>query len=113
LGGELLAESQRPLALFESGLPTRWYFPSEDVREELLEPSTTRTRCPYKGKAELFSLHIGDELHRDRAWRYPDPIPENPLIAGMYAFFNEHVDIIVDGELAGRPFTPWSLDPSA
>jgi hypothetical protein len=50
LDGELLAESRRPLALFESGLPTRWYLPAEDVRQELLEPSDTTTRCPYKGR---------------------------------------------------------------
>jgi uncharacterized protein (DUF427 family) len=111
--GELLAESRRPLALFESGLPTRWYLPAEDVRQELLEPSDTATRCPYKGAARFFSVRLGDELHRDLAWSYPDPIPENPLIAGLIAFFNERVDLVVDGERLERPFTPWSLDVRA
>lgn len=113
LGGVVLAESDRPLALFETGLPTRWYFPEEDVRTELLEASGAKSRCPYKGKSEFFSVRVGDELHPDRAWRYPEPIPENPLIKGMYAFFNEHVDLIVDGERLKRPFTPWSFDARA
>lgn len=111
--GELLAESRRPLALFESGLPTRWYLRPEDVRQELLEPSDTATRCPYKGAARFFSVRRGGELHRDLAWSYPDPIPENPLIAGLIAFFNERVDLVVDGERLERPFTPWSLDVRA
>ena len=113
LDGELLAESRRPLALFESGLPTRWYLPAEDVRRQLLEPSDTVTRCPYKGAARFFSVRLGDELHRDLAWSYPDPIPENPRIAGLIAFFNERVDLVVDGERLKRPFTPWSLDVRA
>lgn len=113
LDGELLAESRRPLALFESGLPTRWYLPAEDVRQELLEPSDTRTRCPYKGAARFFSVRLGDELDRDLAWSYPDPIPENPRIADLIAFFNERVDLVVDGERLKRPFTPWSLDVRA
>jgi uncharacterized protein (DUF427 family) len=113
LDGELLAESRRPLALFESGLPTRWYLPAEDVRQDLLEASDTATRCPYKGVARFFSVRLADELHRDLAWSYPDPIPENPLIAGLIAYFNERVDLVVDGERLERPFTPWSLDVRA
>ena len=111
--GELLAESRRPLALFESGLPTRWYLPAKDVRQDLLEPSDMATRCPYKGAARFFSVRLGDKLHRDLAWSYPDPIPENPLIAGLIAFFNERVDLVVDAERQERPFTPWSLDVRA
>ena len=113
LDGELLAESRRPLALFETGLPTRWYLPPEDVDQGLLEPSDTATRCPFKGAARFFSVRLGDELHRDLAWSYPDPIAENPRIAGLIAFFNERVDLVVDGERLKRPFTPWSLDVRA
>lgn len=113
LDGEVLAETQRPVALFETTLPTRWYFPAGDVHQELLEASGTKSRCPYKGKSEFFNVRIGDQVHPDRAWRYPEPIAENPLIAGMYAFFNEHVDMIVDGELLKRPFTPWTFDARA
>jgi uncharacterized protein (DUF427 family) len=110
--GELVAESRRPLALFETALPTRWYFPPEDVRQELLDPTTTITRCPYKGTASYYSVHTGDVVTEDLAWSYPDPIPECPRIAGLIAFFNERVDLIVDGELQARPHTPWSRSPS-
>jgi uncharacterized protein (DUF427 family) len=113
LGGELLAESRRPLAVFESGLPTRWYLPGEHVRRELLEPSPTATRCPFKGVARFFSVRLGDDVHPDLAWTYPEPIAENPRIKGLIAFFNERVDLVVDGERLRRPFTPWSLDVRA
>ena len=106
--GELVAESRRPHALFELPLPTRWYLPPDDVRMELLEPSDTVTQCPYKGTARYWSVRAGGELHRDVAWSYPDPIPENPRIAGLVSFFNEKVDLTIDGELQIRPDTPWS-----
>ena len=108
LDGELLAESHSPHALFETNLPTRWYLPREDVRFELLEPSITVTRCPYKGSAVYWSAHIGDTLHRDLAWSYPEPIIECPRIAGLVCFFNERVDLVVDGERLERPDTEWS-----
>ncbi|HEX6389081.1 MAG TPA: DUF427 domain-containing protein [Solirubrobacteraceae bacterium] len=106
--GELLADSRNPSALFETTLPTRWYVPGRDVRLDLLEPSATRTRCPFKGAARLYR-HGG----RDIAWVYDEPIPECPRIAGLVAFFNEHVDLTIDGEPQPRPYTPWSLTPEA
>lgn len=108
IGGQLLAESRRPLALFETGLPTRWYLPPEDVIAELL-PTDTVSRCPYKGTARFFST----AGVRDVAWSYPDPIPENPRIRGLIAFFNERVDLTLDGIPQRRPFTVWSLDATA
>ncbi len=108
VGGEVVAESRRPHALFETTLPTRWYLPREDVREELLEPSPTVTRCPYKGTASYWSVRTGGELHRDVVWSYPDPIVECPRIAGLVAFYNERVDLVIDGVRQERPVTPWS-----
>jgi uncharacterized protein (DUF427 family) len=108
IGGELIAESRRPHALFETTLPTRWYLPPEDVRLDLLEPSDTVSQCPYKGTARYWSVRAGGQLHRDVAWSYPDPIPENPRIAGLISFFNERVDLTIDGVLEERPDTPWS-----
>lgn len=108
VAGEVVAESRRPHALFEIPLPTRWYLPAEDVRMDLLEPSDTVTQCPYKGTARYWSVRAGGQLHRDLAWSYPDPIPENPRIAGLICFFNEKVDLTVDGVLEARPNTPWS-----
>ena len=108
LDGVLVAESRRPHALFETTLPTRWYLPIEDVRQELLVPSDTVSRCPYKGTASYWSVQVGDALHRDVAWTYPEPVPECPRIAGLVAFYNEQVDMVVDGVRQERPRTPWS-----
>ncbi len=74
---------------------------------------TRRRAARTREWARFFSVRLADELHRDLAWSYPDPIPENPLIAGLIAYFNERVDLVVDGERLERPFTPWSLDVRA
>jgi len=105
---ETIAESHRPHLLFETGLPTRYYLPQTDVRLDLLEPSETSTQCPYKGRAVYWSVHVGGALHKDLVWSYPFPIPECPKIAQLMAFFNEKLDIYVDGELVPRPKTNWS-----
>jgi uncharacterized protein (DUF427 family) len=86
LAGETLAESRRPLALFETGEPTRFYFAQQDVRRELLEPSATVTTSPYLGSAVWFSARIGAALHPDVAWTYRFPIAQMPRIAGLVAF---------------------------
>lgn len=113
LGGVLVAESRRPHALFETTLPTCWYRPPEDVRGDLLQPSRTLTRCPYKGTARYWGVRAaGGDLHADVAWSYPETIPECPRIAGLVAFLNERVDLTIDGVRQKRPLTPWSLpDP--
>ena len=109
LGGETMATSRRARFLFETGLPTRYYLPAEDVRTELLEPSDKESRCPYKGVARYWSARIGDRLFENIVWSYPEPIPECPRISGYLCFFNEHVDdILVDGEPVPRVQTPWS-----
>jgi uncharacterized protein (DUF427 family) len=112
VNGEVVAASIRPLLLFETHLPLRYYLPFDDVRTEFLVPSDTVTQCPYKGTARFWSVAVGDELARDVAWSYPDPIPENPKIKDLVCFFNEHVDITVDGVPQPRPQTPWSATPS-
>jgi uncharacterized protein (DUF427 family) len=108
LDGEVLAESDRPMALFESSLPIRWYLPAEDVRTDRLEPSDTRTGCAYKGFASYWSLKDGGEEGSDVAWYYPEPHRDVIRIADLIAFFNERVDIEVDGDLQERPTTQWS-----
>jgi uncharacterized protein (DUF427 family) len=108
IDGQLVASSHRPNALFETWLPTRWYLPPEDVRQDLLVPTTTATRCPYKGTARYWSVLVGDKEHRDIVWSYPDPIPECPGVRGLLCFFNEKVDLIIDGEPQPRPLSPWS-----
>jgi uncharacterized protein (DUF427 family) len=104
LAGETLAESTRTRVLYETSLPPRWYFAREDVRMDLLNPSDTRTGCAYKGFASYWS--VGDE--DDLVWSYPDPRREVDRIKDYLAFFNERVDVEVDGELQEQPVTQWS-----
>jgi uncharacterized protein (DUF427 family) len=106
LDGRLLAETTRAIALFESNLPARWYIPREDVLAEL-EPSDTDTVCPYKGHASYYSVRRDNaELARDLLWYYSDPFPEASGIAGLLCFYNEKVDIELDGERQERPALP-------
>jgi uncharacterized protein (DUF427 family) len=106
--GETIADTRRPRLLFETSLPTRYYIPRLDVRLDLLEPTTTSTQCPYKGRAVYWSVRAGGQLHKDLVWSYPFPIPECPRIENLLAFYNEKVDIFIDGELQPRPRTQWS-----
>jgi uncharacterized protein (DUF427 family) len=108
LDGELLAESTRPKALFESNLPPRWYLPREDVVAEL-EPTDTVTRCGYKGQASYYAVRLGSgETVRDLVWTYEDPLEESVRIKDLLCFFNERVDIELDGEPEERPVSAWS-----
>lgn len=93
-GGEVIAETRRPCLLFETGLPTRYYLPSEDVRTELLAPSATSTACPYKGVASYWSATVDGQTVEDVAWSYESPPPEQPKIAGLLCFWPERVDAI-------------------
>src|SRR2546425_3493242 len=111
VGGEIVAETGRPRLLFETGLPVRYYIPMLDVRMDLLEPSDTISRCPYKGVASYWSVRLGGTLHADLAWSYRSPIPECPKIENLIAFFNERVDLDIDEERVQRPQTPWSVGP--
>jgi len=108
VNGEIVAETNRPKLLFETGLPTRYYIPPEDVHEEFLVPSDKETQCPYKGGASYWSVEAGGECVEDLAWTYQEPIPEAGKIKGYLCFFNEHVDLEVDGEGQSRPQTRWS-----
>jgi uncharacterized protein (DUF427 family) len=108
IDGRVVAESRRPSLVFETGLPTRYYLPVEDVRMDLLAATATTSVCPYKGQASYWRL-AGDAAERDVAWAYQTPIPEIPRIAGLVSFFNERVDALyVDDELQAKPRTPWS-----
>jgi uncharacterized protein (DUF427 family) len=108
LDGEVLAESSRGMVIFETGLPPRWYLPLEDVNQDALVPSDTRTGCAYKGFASYLSVRVGGRVEEDLAWFYREPRPEVEPVTGLIAFFNERVDIELDGELQERPLTPWS-----
>jgi uncharacterized protein (DUF427 family) len=106
--GVTVAESTGPKLLFETGLPARCYLPKTHVRLDLLIPTDTVTHCPYKGQAEYWSVQAGDTVHEDLAWSYRTPLPESQKIAGLIAFYNEKVDIYLDGDLQERPSTKFS-----
>ena len=107
LDGQLLAESSRPALLFETMLPTRYYLPREDIRAGLI-PSTTISYCAYKGRASYWSATVGGRLVPDLAWSYEDPLHEAAQVRGLVAFFDERIDLSLDGRRRERPITPWS-----
>jgi uncharacterized protein (DUF427 family) len=106
--GVTIAESAGPRLLFETGLPVRYYLPKTHVRMDLLTPTDSVTHCPYKGRAEYWSVRLRDHVHADLAWSYRTPLPESQKIAGLIAFYNEKVDIYVDGVQQQRPQTKFS-----
>ena len=108
VNGEVVAETDRPMILFETGLPPRYYIPPEDVREDVLVQSDRHTQCPYKGIASYHSVEAGGETVKDLVWHYPEPIAAAEKIRDNLSFFNEKVDLEVDGEPQERPQTQWS-----
>jgi len=102
--GRLLAESTRPMLLFETLLPVRFYLSRDDVKVHL-EPSDTATYCAYKGRASYYSVPDGP---RDVAWTYHEPLHDAEPVRDRICFFDERVDVIVDGKHRDRPITPWS-----
>jgi uncharacterized protein (DUF427 family) len=102
--GRLLAESSRPMLLFETLLPVRYYLPREDVVVRL-EHSDTVSYCAYKGRASYYSVSDGP---RDVAWTYHEPLHDAEQVRDHICFFDERLDVIVDGERRDRPVTPWS-----
>jgi len=94
--GKVLAESERPVVLRETGLPERYYLPKDDVRMDLFEATSHHTTCPWKGQASYWSADTGDEVLENVAWSYEDPIPDAEPIRGMVAFYPNRVDIDVE-----------------
>jgi uncharacterized protein (DUF427 family) len=106
--GVTVADSRSPRILFETGLPPRYYLPLSDVRMDLLRSSDTHTSCPYKGTAAYWSVQTPTRTHKDVVWIYRTPLPESQKVAGLACFYNERVDVYVDGEHQDRPRTPFS-----
>ena len=107
LDGQVLAESARPMLLFETLLPTRYYLPRADVTAGLTA-SPTRTWCAYKGQAAYFSVTVAGREVPDLAWTYQEPRHDAEPVRELVAFFDEKIDVIVDDKPQPRPVTPWS-----
>jgi uncharacterized protein (DUF427 family) len=105
IGGETVADTRRAVALFETGLPIRWYIPRDDVSAELRRNDGHRTTCAYKGHA----THWDVAGERAIAWSYELPLNDAMPVRSMIAFYNERADIEVDGKLEERPQTQWSV----
>jgi uncharacterized protein (DUF427 family) len=98
-GDRVLADSTATVAVYETGLPVRWYFPREDVRLGELESTDTWSECPYKGYAtEYWAIRDADGGLLDVAWSYPEPKPAVAAVQDRIAFWGERVSIEVDGE---------------
>jgi uncharacterized protein (DUF427 family) len=111
--GVLLAESAAPVIVFETGLPPRYYLDRSAVDFSHLRPSETQTACPYKGRTTgYWSVQIGDTVHRDLAWSYDFPTRQLLPIAGLVAFYDEQVDVWIDGVAQPRPQTHFSASDS-
>jgi uncharacterized protein (DUF427 family) len=107
--GVVLAESSSPVLCFETGLPTRYYINRTDVEFTKLVPSDTETACPYKGTTSgYWSAVVEGRTHPDVAWSYDFPTRELLPIAGLIAFYNEKLDIFLDGVELERPKTKFS-----
>ena len=104
IGGEVVADTHSAVALFETRLPTRWYIPRDDVIAELERNDDHRTTCAYKGHA----THWDAAGERAIAWSYELPLNDAVPVRSMIAFYNERVDIEVDGAREERPRTQWS-----
>lgn len=96
-GSEVIAETSRPKLLSETGLPNRFYIPPEDVRRDLLQPSDTRTICPYKGRASYWSLRTSDRKFDDVAWSYEKPLDNAAKVLGHLCFAHPEISVTVDG----------------
>src|SRR5215469_4738042 len=106
--GVTVADSRSPRILFETGLPPRYYLPLTDIRTDLLRASGSQSHCPYKGTASYWSVDSGTNVHKDIVWIYRAPLPESQKIAGLAAFYDEKVDVFVDGVQQRRPHTKFS-----
>jgi uncharacterized protein (DUF427 family) len=98
LGGRLLATTDRAMKLDETGLPTRYYLPPDDVQMDLLRPTTFHTNCPFKGEASYWSLDIDGKIHDGIVWSYETPTAQAAEVRGMLSFYPDRTEVTVDGQ---------------
>lgn len=93
VAGVEIARTARPRLVFETGLPVRVYVPPADVAPGVLEPSTTRMECPYKGRSTYWHVRAGDRLVQDACWSYETPLEGVLRIQGHHAFAGDEVEV--------------------
>ncbi|EME80255.1 uncharacterized protein MYCFIDRAFT_216157 [Pseudocercospora fijiensis CIRAD86] len=98
IAGHVVADTDTSMHLYETGLPCRYYMPLTRVDASVLRPSTTVTQCPYKGEAEYYSVEVEGKVYEDVVWFYNRPLLESAKVEGLVCFYNEKVEIEVDGE---------------
>ena len=94
--GVKVAETDHPVLLEETGMPTRYYLPREDVRMDLLRATSFTTQCPFKGDASYWTLELDGKVHDGIVWSYENPIPEAEGVTGLLCFYNDRVDLTVE-----------------
>jgi uncharacterized protein (DUF427 family) len=92
-GDRVIADTRRPLALYESGFAPRWYVPRDDVDDRALTAVEGQTFCPYKGLCSYYD--IGD-AHR-AAWSYEDAWTDVRRVSGLVSFEPDKVEVHLDG----------------
>ena len=110
VAGEVVVDTERAVLLHESGLLPQWYVPREDVRTDLLTPTSTSTHCPFKGDASYWTLTVGDRVVQDAVWAYPEPVDAVPELAGLVAFWFDRVDAWYEEDelvFGGHPRDPF------
>jgi uncharacterized protein (DUF427 family) len=101
VNGVIVASTDRPRLITETGLPARWYIPRADVNWSVLEASETQSYCQYKGTADWWHVSLDDgEKLVDVVWGYERPVPDASKLAGLVSFYAEHdaVETTVDGQ---------------
>ncbi|MEA5454824.1 DUF427 domain-containing protein [Sinomonas sp. JGH33] len=94
--GVILAETVKPVFVYETMIRVRTYFPRDDVDLALLERTDHQTICPYKGRASYWSVRGAGAQGQNIAWSYEDPLPDSSQIKGLIAFYDERTDVLVE-----------------
>ncbi|UKZ78511.1 hypothetical protein TrVFT333_006253 [Trichoderma virens FT-333] len=98
IAGKTVAKASFANHLHETGLRVRYYLPLGAVDPAILRPSKTTTYCPYKGTAEYYDVVLDGKEYKDVIWYYKSTIHESAAIAGLVSFYNEKVEIYLDGK---------------
>src|SRR5918912_28251 len=107
--GETVADSRRVKLLHETGHLPVYYFPEEDLRQDLLEPTEHTTHCPFKGDASYWTVRAGERVAEDALWGYPEPIESAAWLRGYVAPYWDKFDAWYeeDERVAGRLRDPY------